>query len=83
MEMKLVPNLIKIVYVKLLHSSFNKAFMKITALIFRINYGIVIIAKIITYYRESLKQVTVTAVKLEKWAITFLKTLKSLDDFAE
>ena len=83
MEMKLVPNLIKIVYVKLLHSSFNKAFLKITALIFRINYGIVIIAKIITYYRESLKQVTVTAVKLEKWAITFLKTLKSLDDFAE
>lgn len=83
MEMKLVPNLIKIVYVKLLHSSFNKAFMKITALIFRINYGIVIIAKIITYYRESLKQVTVTAVKLEKWAITFLKTLNSLDDFAE
>lgn len=81
--MKLVPNLIKIVYVKLLHSSFNKAFMKITALIFRINYGIVIIAKIITYYRESLKQVTVTAVKLEKWAITFLKTLNSLDDFAE
>ena len=83
MEMKLVPNLIKIVYVKLLNSSFNKAFMKITALIFRINYGIVIIAKIITYYRESLKQVTVTAVKLEKWAITFLKTLNSLDDFAE
>lgn len=83
MEMKLVPYLIKIVYVKLLHSSFNKAFMKITALIFRINYGIVIIAKIITYYRESLKQVTVTAVKLEKWAITFLKTLNSLDDFAE
>lgn len=83
MEMKLVPNLIKIVYVKLLHSSFNKAFMKITASIFRINYGIVIIAKIITYYRESLKQVTVTAVKLEKWAITFLKTLNSLDDFAE
>lgn len=83
MEMKLVPNLIKIVYVKLLHSSFNKAFMKITAWIFRINYGIVIIAKIITYYRESLKQVTVTAVKLEKWAITFLKTLNSLDDFAE
>ena len=83
MEMKLVPNLIKIVYVKLLHSSFNKAFMKITALIFRINYGIVIIAKIITYYRESLKQVTVTAVKLEKWAITFLKTLNSLEDFAE
>lgn len=83
MEMKLVPNLIKIVYVKLLHSSFNKAFLKITALIFRINYGIVIIAKIITYYRESLKQVTVTAVKLEKWAITFLKTLNSLDDFAE
>lgn len=81
--MKLVPNLIKIVYVKLLHSSFNKAFLKITALIFRINYGIVIIAKIITYYRESLKQVTVTAVKLEKWAITFLKTLNSLDDFAE
>lgn len=83
MEMKLVPNLIKIVYVKLLHSSFNKAFLKITALIFRINYGIVIIAKIITYYRKSLKQVTVTAVKLEKWAITFLKTLNSLDDFAE
>lgn len=83
MEMKLIPNLIKIVYVKLLHSSFNKAFMKTTALIFRINYGIVIIAKIITYHRESLKQVTVTAVKLEKWAITFLKTLNSLDDFAE
>lgn len=52
MEMKLVPNLIKIVYVKLLHSSFNKAFLKITALIFRINYGIVIIAKIITYWES-------------------------------
>ena len=49
MEMKLVPNLIKIVYVKLLQSSFNKAFLKTTALIFRINYGIFIIAKIITY----------------------------------
>lgn len=49
MEMKLVPNLIKIVYVKHL---FNKAFLKITALIFRINYGIVIIAKIITYWES-------------------------------